>query len=127
MERRDKEYGLYIDHRIQREFGKQHSEYIVITLIIYRNYENNDKAFLTGCCAAMIGMTTGCSKSPLNPLGSCFSGSWILEGESDLTNWNAAATDYANDPTPANCAKYKSAGQELYRCLRFICKLCTRG
>ncbi len=69
------------------------------------------KLFLTGCCAAMIGMTTGCSKSPLNPLGSCFSGSWILEGESDLTNWNAAATDYANDPTPANCAKYKSAGK----------------
>lgn len=84
------------------------------------------KLFLMGCSVAILGITNGCGKSPLNPLGSCFSGNWILEGESDLTNWNDAAIDYANDPTPANCAKYKSAGKNYIDVLSSIAS-CVPG
>ncbi|VAW13111.1 hypothetical protein MNBD_BACTEROID03-548 [hydrothermal vent metagenome] len=72
----------------------------------------NTKFFVVSCCVALTVLFSGCSKdSPLNVLGGCGTGNWVQQAESDLTNWNAAVTDYANDPTPANCAKYKSAGK----------------
>ncbi len=75
------------------------------------------KLFLAGCCAAIIGIS-GCSKSPLNPLGGCLKGNWLQGVESDFTNWSAAATAYSEDPTPANCQNYKNAGKSYLDALK---------
>jgi hypothetical protein len=70
------------------------------------------RLFLIGCGAAMITMTSGCTKdNPLNPAGNCFDG-----------NWAAQFSD--ENPTQGNCDDYKNAAKgyldalnEVYNCV----------
>ncbi len=70
-------------------------------------------------------MTYGCSKNnPLNPVGNCFDGNWAETYTNELQTWSNAATAYADNPTPANCANYKNAAKgyinaidDFYNCI----------
>lgn len=70
------------------------------------------KLFVIGCGVALMMLTTGCSKNNiLNPAGNCFGGSWAEGYLSEFQAWSDAATAYGENPTEANCAKYKSAAK----------------
>lgn len=69
------------------------------------------KIFLIGCSAILMGLSNGCSKSsPLNPEACDGNSSWAERIQSEIADWSAAITTYSNDPTAANCEKYKTAG-----------------
>lgn len=78
------------------------------------------KLFLIGCGAAML-MSYGCSKdNPLNPLGNCYDGKWAEQYADELQVWSNAATAYSEDPTPANCSKYKTAAKNYLDVLKEV-------
>jgi hypothetical protein len=56
-------------------------------------------------CSILLFAFTGCTKNPVK----CFGGSWIQELSSELTDWTAAAQEYSDNPTSANCNSYKSS------------------
>lgn len=77
--------------------------------------------FLISCSAAMIALTTGCSKdNPLNPTGNCFGGNWAAQYADELQAWSNAATVYREDPTAANCGKYKTAAKNYLEALKEV-------
>ncbi len=79
------------------------------------------RLFAIGCGATMIALTSGCSKdNPLNPAGSCFDGRWAEQYAGELQTWSDAATTYSEDPTPANCTKYKTAAKNYLDALKEI-------
>ena len=77
------------------------------------------------CGAAMLALTTGCSKdNPLNPAGNCFGGMWAQEYADELEAWSNAATAYNENPTASNCTSYKNAAkayldvlEDVYKCV----------
>ena len=83
-----------------------------------------EKLFLMSCGVALL-MTYGCSKdNPLNPSGNCFGGQWAETYADELETWGNAAKAFSQDPTPANCTKYKSSAKayldalnEIYDCV----------
>lgn len=76
--------------------------------------------FLIGCGVAML-LTYGCSKdNPLNPTGNCFGGNWAENYASELQTWSDAATAYSEDPTSANCDKYKTAAKNYLDALKEV-------
>ena len=82
---------------------------------------NGTKLFLIGCSTVLLTFSTGCSKdSVLNPAGNCFGGKWAEQYAVELQTWSDASTTYAENPTPANCAKYKTAVKGYYDALRDI-------
>ncbi len=77
------------------------------------------RLFVIGCGAAMIAFTSGCSKdNPLNPAGNCFDGKWAEQYAGELQTWSNATTAYSEDPTPANCTKYKTAAKNYLDALK---------
>lgn len=80
------------------------------------------KLFLIGCGAAIL-MNYGCSKdNPLNPTGNCFGGNWAEQYSNELQEWSNAATAYSENPTTANCDKYKSAAKSYLDALKEVAK-----
>lgn len=78
------------------------------------------KLFVISCGAALL-MTYGCSKdNPLNPAGNCFGGNWAEQYSGELQVWSDAATTYSQDPTPANCSKYKTAAKNYWDALKEV-------
>ncbi len=85
------------------------------------------KFFVVSCCVALTILFSGCSKdSPLNVLGGCGTGNWVKQVESEITQWSEAATAFSNDPTVANCKKYKTAGKNYLDALDSV-KGCVVG
>ena len=79
------------------------------------------RLFVIGCGAAMITLTSGCSKdNPLNPAGNCFGGNWAEQYTNELQAWSNASAAYSEDPTPANCAKYKTAAKSYLDALKEV-------
>ena len=86
-----------------------------------RKKTNRAKLFLIGCGTALITFVTGCSEdSVLNPNGNCFGGKWAEQYAGELQTWSDASVAYSQDPTPANCAKYKTAAKSYLDALREI-------
>ena len=82
---------------------------------------NGVKLFLIACGTSLLTFSTGCSKdSVLNPAGNCFGGNWAEQYAGELQTWSAAATTYSEDPTPANCTKYKTAAKNYLDALREV-------
>ncbi len=77
--------------------------------------------FLISCFIIFIGFTSCSKDSILNP-DRCLNGSWIQEVEKELNAWVAATNTYGEDPTKANCEKYKSAGVDYLNALDKIKK-----
>jgi hypothetical protein len=83
------------------------------------------RLFLIGCGAAMITMTSGCTKdNPLNPEGNCFDGKWAAQFSDELQAYSNAISDYNENPTQGNCDDYKNAAKgyldalnEVYNCV----------
>ncbi|SDD65082.1 hypothetical protein SAMN05421636_101311 [Pricia antarctica] len=83
------------------------------------------RLYLIGCGAAMIALTSGCSKdNPLNPNGNCFDGNWAEQYTDELQAWSNAATIYNEEPNQANCNEYKKAAkgyldalESIYKCV----------
>lgn len=83
------------------------------------------KLFLTGCGAAMITLTSGCSKdNSLDPAGNCFDGNWAAQYSDELQAYSNAISDYNENPTQGNCNDYKNAAKgyldalnEVYNCV----------
>jgi hypothetical protein len=70
------------------------------------------KLLVIGFGAVVLMLTTGCSKnSILNPAGNCFGGSWAEGYLSEFQAWSDATEAYGENPTAANCTKYKSAAK----------------
>jgi len=82
---------------------------------------NRTKLFLIGCGTVLLTFATGCSKdSVLNPAGNCFGGNWVEQYAGELQTWSDASAAYSEDPTPANCAKFKTAAKGYYDALRKV-------
>lgn len=82
---------------------------------------NSTKLILIGCGAVLLTFATGCSKdSILNPNGNCFGGKWAEQYAGELQTWSDASAAYSADPTPANCAKYKTAAKSYLDALRDV-------
>ena len=65
---------------------------------------------LTSCGGDdVIGVATGCGSS-----------NWSSSIESATSKWSEASTNYSNDPTSANCQKYKSAGLDYVKAYKKI-------
>lgn len=60
--------------------------------------------------SSMLCISACSDDNPLNPLGSCGSGSWATEVTNESAALSAAQQAYDNDPTVANCNAYKAAG-----------------
>lgn len=62
-----------------------------------------------------------CDKSnPLNPEGACFGGNWSAQYADELEAWSTAAQEYSNNPTTANCNKYKAAAKDYLDALNDV-------
>lgn len=91
------------------------------------NFLMNKTKILSIACFAAFASFTACSKdSPLNPNGNCGNGNWAVQVQKEITNWSNASAAYSNDPTLANCNKYKSAGKKYLDALDGI-KNCVPG
>jgi len=56
----------------------------------------------------------------LNPAGNCFDGNWAQQYSDELQAWTNAASTYNENPTTANCGKYKSAAKSYLDALREV-------
>lgn len=61
----------------------------------------------------------------MNPLG-CANANWVQEISNELEPWSSASSEYATDPTKANCDKYKSTGKKYLEALSKV-KKCVPG
>ncbi len=83
------------------------------------------RLFLIGCGAAMITITSGCTKdNPVNPAVNCFDGNWAAQFSDELQAYSNAISDYNENPTQGNCDDYKNAAKgyldalnEVYNCV----------
>ena len=79
------------------------------------------KTYLIGCLTMALVTLVGCSKdNPLNPAGNCFGGNWAGQYADELQTWSNAATAYGENPTPANCDKYKAAAKGYLDALKEV-------
>jgi len=84
------------------------------------------KVIMPGVFLAAMLMNVGCSKNnPLNPLG-CGTGTWAIQVSDEATAWATATSNYSTDPSPANCASYKSAAQSYLNALEGV-RGCVAG
>ena len=66
--------------------------------------------FSTSLFALLCLLLTCCGKDANSP-GSCNAALFSDEVNPALAEWQDAATAFGSDPTPANCAEYKSKGR----------------
>lgn len=77
-----------------------------------------NKYFRLAVFASSLIVISACSDdNPLNPLGSCASGSWATEVTNESAALSTAAEAYSNEPTVANCNAYKTAGTNYLNAL----------
>ncbi|WP_157491715.1 hypothetical protein [Maribacter thermophilus] len=81
--------------------------------------KNRVKKALVVCGASAL-MLMGCDKEDaINPLGGCFGGAvWTDNILDELTEWEAAAQAYSDNPTDENCNRYKEAAKDYLDSLR---------
>ena len=89
-------------------------------------FRKNVKIILIAFVMVAFGLTTSCggSDDPIGAATGC--GTWANEIESATNKYLDAATNYANDPTSANCKKYKNAGLNYVKVYKNITK-CIPG
>jgi len=96
------------------------------TIQIIKNSTLFRKIILIAFVMVAFGLTISCggSDDPIGAATGC--GTWTNEIESATNNYLDAATNYANDPTSANCKKYKNAGLNYVKVYKNITK-CIPG
>jgi len=79
------------------------------------------RLFIIGCGAAMIALTSGCSKdNPLNPAGNCFGGNWAEQFVDEGEAYSNAIAKYNENPTEGNCNDYKNAAKSYLDALESV-------
>jgi len=81
-------------------------------------YTNNSlKRLCVTCCIAVV-ILTSCGGSD-DGLGQsdCTNALWVKSIQTELNAWTTAAQTNVSDPSPENCQKYKSTGQDYINAL----------
>ncbi len=79
------------------------------------------RLLIIGCGAAMIALSSGCSKdNPLNPTGNCFGGNWATQYSDELQEYSNAISEYSENPTQGNCNDYKNAAKTYLEALKEV-------
>lgn len=86
-----------------------------------RKKRNKTNFFMMGCISLLLTFSTGCSKDdPISPLGNCFEVNWAQQYTNELQVWSNTIAAYNENPTQANCDKYKTAAKNYLDALRSI-------
>lgn len=90
------------------------------------NYIGTIQSFIMIAVIFLFSLTSCGGDDVIGAATGCGSSNWSSTIESATSKWSETATNYANDPSIANCNKYKSAGLDYVKAYKKILK-CIPG